>query len=240
MHPPAKPFLISFSGIDGAGKSTQIALLQAALHNMGLNRRLITFWDDVVAFKSVRESASHRVFKGDQGVGAPDRPIQRHDKDVKSPLLTAARMVFYFFDVISLRRILRRFARRQSPGGTDVVIFDRYIYDEIANLPANRPWSRLYARFLLRLSPRPDVSFVLDANPDAAYARKPEYSLEFLHLNRAAYLHLAKAVGMTTIATAPIHVAHAQILQHVLRMRNAPQPENQATGHMVDSERSAA
>lgn len=47
--------------------------------------------------------------------------------------------------------------------------------------------------------PKPDVSYLLDADPDAARARKPEYPLDFLHDCRRSYFSLAGLVGNITI-----------------------------------------
>lgn len=210
--------LISFSGIDGAGKSTQIGNLVSRLQNAGLNVSVVTFWDDVVMLKGLREGAGHKVFKGDKGVGSPEAPISRRDKNVRSPMLTVMRMAFYVLDALSLRRVAKK-VRRSS---ADVVIFDRYIFDELANLELSNPFARLYIAALMRLVPRPHVSFVLDANPEQAFARKPEYPLEFLHSNRNAYLRLAQTVGgITVVAPGSIEDAKGQVVERV--MRSLPQ-----------------
>jgi pantothenate kinase-related protein Tda10 len=73
------PKVISFSGIDGAGKSTQIQSLQAHLMNLGFQSTLYTFWDNVVVFPGLRERVSLKAFKGDKGIGSPDKPITRRD-----------------------------------------------------------------------------------------------------------------------------------------------------------------
>ena len=234
MSKPRKQFLISFSGIDGAGKSTQIARLQQALQQAGYRHELITFWDDVVALKGLREDVGYKVFKGDRGVGSPEQPIRRRDKDVQSPLVTAARMVFYFLDTLSLRRAVRAVSVGNSGAAADVVVFDRYIYDELANLPLNRIWARLYIALLLHLTPKPDAAFVLDADPDAAFRRKPEYSLEFLHVNRKAYIDLADAAGISVIAAGPVELVHGTILDFIQQKRNALPPGEQVAGLDVD------
>ncbi len=51
-----QPIFVSFSGIDGAGKSTQIDALRSQLIEAGLRVRLITFWDDVARLKGIREN----------------------------------------------------------------------------------------------------------------------------------------------------------------------------------------
>ena len=181
--------VVSFSGIDGAGKSTQIQALQAHLHEQGFRTLLLAFWDDVAVFPHFREFMSLKAFKGDAGVGTPDKPIERRDKNVVSWYTIAARLLFYLLDAISLRWILWQVSPQ-----IDFIIFDRFIYDELANLPLN-PWLfRFYVRLVLAISPRPAVAYLIDAEPAAAFARKPEYPLEFLRLNRAAYLSLSQLI----------------------------------------------
>ena len=106
------------------------------------------------------------------------------DKNIKTWYLTIARFLIYFLDALSLRRVVTQAQKSDA----DVVIFDRYIYDELANLSLKNPLTRAYARLLLTLAPQPDVAYLLDADPVAARERKPEYPIEFLHANRAAYL----------------------------------------------------
>lgn len=181
--------IVTFSGIDGAGKSTQIEALQSYLEEKGFRSVLYSFWDDVVAFARIREFLSHKAFKGDKGVGSPDRPIQRRDKNVSSWYTIAIRLFFYLLDALSLRLTLAR-----VPAGADVIVFDRYIYDELANLPLSRPFIRLYVRLLLAISPKPMIAYLVDADPDAAYLRKPEYPLEFLRQNRDSYIRLSHLI----------------------------------------------
>ena len=106
--------LISFSGIDGAGKTTQIANLCARLSEAGLSARVITFWDDVAQLKSLREEVGHKVFRGDRGVGTPEAPIVRRDKNVRSPMVTLFRMCVYVLDAISLKMKAINASRRTT------------------------------------------------------------------------------------------------------------------------------
>ncbi len=207
-----RPIFISFSGIDGAGKSTQIANLQTYLRSSGLRVDLITFWDDVARLKRLREGAGQKVFRGDAGVGTPEAPIERRDKNVRSPLMTLVRLALYANDALSLRSAANK-ARRST---AEVVIFDRFLYDELANLNLGTRAARLYIRAVLKIVPRPQLSFVLDADPEQARARKPEYPLEFLHLNRAAYLGLSRLLsGITVIPPMPLELAKAEVVRHV-------------------------
>lgn len=187
--------IVSFSGIDGAGKSTQISALETWLNQSGLRTTLLTFWDNVVCFSRSREFMSLKAFKGDAGVGSPEKPLQRRDKNVSSWPLTAMRFGLYFADAINLG--IR--VRQSQKTGVDVVIFDRYIYDELANLPLDRKPTAIFARLILKLVPQPDLALVIDADPAAAHARKPEYPLEFVRRNRESYLRLAKFSGTMAV-----------------------------------------
>jgi thymidylate kinase len=217
------PLLVSFSGIDGAGKSTQIEHLRAALASAGCPVTQLAFWDDAVVFSRFREGVTHKVFKSEKGVGAPGKPVQRRDKNVRAWYLSLLRSALYLLDALHLRRVVARVRR----SGTAVIIFDRYLYDELANLPLQRRVARWFLRFARAVAPRPDLSYVIDANPEEACTRKPEYPLEFSRRCRQTYLELAKIVGMVVIPPLPREQAGKEVLKHfqeVAAARTKPWP----------------
>jgi thymidylate kinase len=202
---------VSFSGIDGAGKSTQIEALRSRLEQQNLRVQIVRFWDDIAQLTWLRETTGHTVFKGDKGIGTPAAPINRRDKNVRSLPMTAVRLFIYFIDAISVRIAVRKALR----SGAGLVIFDRYIYDELANLTLSNPLIRAYVRLVMILCPMPDISYFLDADPVKARARKPEYPLEFLYRNRQAYLTLSELIGgITVIAPMPIQQVKLAVLAH--------------------------
>ncbi len=189
------PFLVSFSGLDGAGKTTQIENLRAHLESRGLKTELLAFWDNVVVLSRYREGFVHKVFKSERGIGAPDKPVSRRDKNVRGWHVNLARHGLYLLDALNLRRVIARARSR----GADVIILDRNIHDELANLPLANPLTEAFVKFVAGIAPKPDIVFLLDANPDAARARKPEYPLEFLIDSRQRYHRLAMMLGMTIV-----------------------------------------
>ncbi len=212
--------IVSFSGIDGAGKTTQIQALTDWLCKAGLRVDLVTFWDNVVVLARFREGLSQRAFKGDQGIGSPDKPLNRRDKNVTAWPVTSLRFFLYLLDAVSVWRKVRQ-ARKSN---ADVVIFDRYIYDELANLPLKWWGTRAFIRLLLALLPAPDVAYVIDADPVAARARKPEYPLEFLRKNREAYITMSCLAGsITVIDPLPVAAAEAKVREAFLRKMSGPQ-----------------
>jgi thymidylate kinase len=207
--------LVSFSGIDGAGKSTQIGALQTHLSELGLRSTVFTFWDDIVVLGGFRERISHKAFGGDEGVGSPEKPINRRDKNVTSTQVIGARLFLYFLDAVYLRLFCLKLRKTEA----DVVIFDRYIYDELANLPLHHWFARWYVRLILNIVPEPDMAYLVDADPAAARARKPEYPLEFLRQNRERYLALSSLAGnMTVIEPVSVEAAEARMMDAWLRV----------------------
>ena len=202
--------LISFSGVDGSGKSTQIENLRSALHAAGLTTHLLAFWDDVVVGVKYREGFVHKVYKSERGIGTPGKPVNRQDKNVRRWYLTITRHALYLLDAINLCRTVAR----EKRNGADVIILDRYIYDELSNLKLSNPISRGFVKLVHSFVPRPNVAYLLDAEPVAAYARKPEYPPDFMQRCRRAYFELANLLGnMTIIPALELTEAKAAVLR---------------------------
>jgi thymidylate kinase len=214
-HKRNGPVLITFSGVDGSGKSTQIEGVVELLEHNGLRVRRLAFWDDVVVLTRYREGFVHHVFKSEKGIGAPDRPVNRRDKNMRGWHLTLARHLLYLLDAMHLRMVITR--ERQA--SADVIIMDRYIFDELANLPLCSTLSRAFVRMVSVLVPRPDIAFLLDADPEAARARKPEYPVEFMRECRGWYQQLATLLGgMTVIPPLQLTEARQQVTSAVSRI----------------------
>lgn len=212
------PIVISFSGLDGAGKTTQIENLRALMHSLGLRETMLTFWDNIVVLSRYREGFVHKVYGSERGIGAPDKPVERRDKNVRAWYLSLIRHGLYFLDAVHLAWMIGK-ARRS---GHDIIIVDRYIYDELANLPLDNPLSRAFVRLIRAIAPQPDLAYLLDADPIAARARKPEYPVEFMQKSRRAYFMLADLLGtMTVIPPLPLSEAKHQVEQHFLKVLGA-------------------
>lgn len=217
-----RPLLISFSGLDGSGKSTQIENLQRVLQDRGLRVAQLAFWDDVVVLGRYREGFVHKVYGSERGIGAPGQPVNRRDKNVRKWYLTLARHALYLLDALHLALVVAD-ARRS---GNDAILLDRYIYDELANLPLAKPATRIFVRAVHDLVPRPDLAYLLDVDPQQARQRKPEYPLEFLYACRRSYLCLAQMLGHITVIP-PLELADAareveKALERVLPAERAP------------------
>ena len=208
-----RPLVISFSGLDGSGKSTQINNVRDKLTAMGYRVKVLAFWDNVVVATKYREGFVHKVYKSEKGIGAPDKPVNRRDKNVRKWYLNLARHGLYLADAIHLRQVIAR----QASSNVHILIMDRYIYDELANLPLQNSASRSFARWLgTKFVPQPDLALLLDADPEAAHKRKPEYPVDFMQECRRWYHRLAGLLGnITIVPPLPLEEAKAAVMDHV-------------------------
>ena len=221
-----RPLLISFSGIDGAGKTTQIDYLASYFDQQGLRVLRLCFWDHVAVWSKMRAGIGERTVSLQRSNhGAPTSFSPKNNKHIRKWYLTAARAGLYVLDAARLRNLVDSDSIRKF----DVVIFDRYIYDQIANLGSQSALARGYGRFILDQTPVPDFAFILDASPDAAFARKPEYPLDFVYRNRRNFLRLRQiAPHIIVISAGTPGAVKAEIESHVARPNQGLLPKGQS------------
>jgi thymidylate kinase len=202
------PRIVTFSGIDGAGKTTQIECIAAYLIRRGYRVARVSFWDDIAFMSNLRAGVSLAVLQKKQ---EPARHVAlRNDKNVRTWYLMLVRAVFYLLDALRLRRVVSQL----RTGNHDFVIFDRYLYDQLAQIHSRRWLARAYIRLLVALAPKPEFAFILDALPDEAFSRKPEYPLDFMHSYRRAFLGLSEFVPrLVVIGPSSIENVRQVILQ---------------------------
>lgn len=186
-------------------------MLREYFSSRGIPVRQFSFWDDVAVLSASRVSFSWHILGSDGNIGTPEHPAERRDKNTQSFPLLLGRCVLYLLDVVHLRRVVAK----AISGEPAIVIFDRYIYDQLAALPMQSSWARAYARLILKLAPRPLASYLIDAVPELARARKPEYPLEFMRKYRSSYLILQSMSGLQLIAAGDVPEVHQAIVEHL-------------------------
>ena len=155
MRPHNTPgLLITFCGLDGCGKSTQIAMLEATLKKMDI-------------FVSLTKQPTDFVRQSDIFRAYMDQPD--HDAfDYRAlSLLCASDRVQH------CNRVIRP---RLATG--DTIISDRYFYSCLANLKARGYMEDLWIYEIAESIPKPDVAFFLDVPVETAVARVRERPTE--------------------------------------------------------------
>jgi thymidylate kinase len=181
--------VITFSGLDGAGKSTLIAWLAATLERQ--DRRVAVFHmnDDIGVYAVLRWARDRVAPRRAAASEVPDArlPARLPGPGLKQRLRHAIvwnkglRRAIYPFDLLAF--LCYRLYVERVMGG--VLIMDRYFYDRLVDVADGRRWWLL--RLLERITPTPTLPIYLDATPEECFARKGEYSVEYLRRRWVAY-----------------------------------------------------
>jgi thymidylate kinase len=215
--------LITFSGLDGAGKSTLIESLKESLEKR--NQRVVVshmYYDLGVyacaqsVLKRVARRANGRANTPARTTHAPrELPAQGRLRVLAARIRyrivwnKALRYCLYPVDVLIFlcyRFYIEKFRKQ-------ILIMDRYFYDTLADVTEGR---KGYGIGLLRLlTPTPSVPIYLDISPEEAHARKSEYSVDRLRRRRLSYLKLLPYVPSLVVVSASPPV---ESTRHALEM----------------------
>lgn len=190
---PQSSFLISFSGIDGSGKSSHAQLLEKCLVHYDLRTdyrwsrcatggltRLFSIFGQALFWRKVKTQKD-----------AQSTTVRR--QRLNNPLLrfvwctlTAGDMIVSNFFRVRLPLLLGR-----------VVISDRYVYDAAAEMKSSLPvidWSnKLAIAMMMALSPKPDIAYFLDVSDQVSAQRREDNSdLANIRRQREIYLEIAQ------------------------------------------------
>lgn len=179
--------LITVSGLDGAGKSTLINWLRGTLERDGHRITVLHLNTQVGLYAYARSLRDRLLGPREKPWFADAREVEHRHKSPIQRLRTAVvwskglREIVYLIDLmlfLGYRFYVETVRRR-------VFIMDRYFYDSLVDVANGRNWKML--RFLQRLTPTPDLAFLLDVPPEQAYSRKREQPFSYLERRWRAY-----------------------------------------------------
>lgn len=205
-----RAMLITFSGIDGSGKTLQAEALMQALRVSGIKTCMV--WSRVgysPVLKLFADFARLFLHKSD-GSGVSKQYSGRLKKQKRSAkilylLLIYSNLILYYWLKVRISLFLGR-----------VVVCDRYILDAMADMDPFDRW-KIGEKFML-LCHRPDMPFFLEVPVKVALARKKdEIHAPYFQDRVDIYQQLAKKFHLLTRdATGRPEVLSEQILSEVL------------------------
>ena len=195
---------VSFSGVDGAGKSTQAALLVEGLQRAGVPATAV--------WARVGYSGS-RLLSGAAGLAQRILPARHHSAQRERAAGTAASnstpltrrgivgWSWALATTIDYLRILRLGVWRSS---ARVVVFDRGLPDALVGLDEEFGGTvdlRLHRSLMRRWGPRADVVVYLQLSGRSAYERKEDsFAADVLEAHARGYERLLPTLGGIVVA----------------------------------------
>ena len=157
---------VVFIGPDGSGKSTMVQRLSQLFADHAY-RRVLVRHGGLALFPRLRDVAKIMGIK----------PAPRQDFTAKHSGSEVAphslRRLLFYFSYYGFEGFVGKFVVAWRRRRGQIVMFDRYVYDFYVQ-PAYRLAPTPLLDMLRRLWPRPDIVFLLLADPQAVYRRKPE------------------------------------------------------------------
>jgi thymidylate kinase len=169
--------IVSFSGLDGSGKSLQISELKKYLTNKGYDVIIKTMYFDLTTYSLLRR-VKYKFKKKEEII--PKGEISNNW--YSNPTI---KIIFLLLDLIVIRGIVAYYKIFHLK---KIIIFDRYLFDEVTDISSTK-FNYLF-QAILRIVPKIDLVVFLIVSPEISFQRKKEYNLKYLHEKEIIYKYI--------------------------------------------------
>lgn len=176
-------YIITISGLDGSGKSTQARFVQQCLHRNGARVRY---------FNATQFSIAHLLTIG----RARNADGKTHDVTQATPFAIWLRTIALFVDAVRFRVWISWLGGMR---GVTHIVSDRYFYDSIINIAYLS--KKTYMPWFRALIVPPTYAFLLSVPPDAIMTRDapPAQGTDYLIHKDILYRDYARTLALRRI-----------------------------------------
>ena len=165
--------IITFSGLDGSGKTTLIQHLEEYYLSNNIQ------FDSYSIYGELSFYAYFRNLRSRKNSDALDEEKNKDKKIYKFFRNNNSKKFFLLFDIILLYFVKAYYKLRKR-----ILIIDRYFFDFITEVTDE---IGPYQKLLLFLFPSADISFFIETDPQISFQRKGEYDVSTLKKRRKVY-----------------------------------------------------
>lgn len=195
--------LITLSGVDGSGKSTQRKLLTEKLEQDGHK----VFYFHAVEFSLANRLA--KIFKGKKEfVPGATKAVTK-----SSWFSIQLRKIFLFIDILRFKSLMQKLEREHY----DYILSDRYFYDSVINILYLSPEGMTL--FLERFIPKPNAAFYFQITTEAIMKRTrvPEQGSNYLTDKIALFEQKKDVFGLLSVDASATETAITKSIMNHLR-----------------------
>lgn len=172
--------IISISGLDGSGKSTQIQLLKNYLESQG---------GRIFYFHTIQFGIANKLSRASQ------EPSSKKSATRSGKLGIILRKIFLKIDICRFKSLIRKLEKE----GYGYILTDRYFYDNVVNIEYLSIPKRSFGNYPgFR---KPDIAIYLKTDPEIIMQRerKPDQGIEYLEKKKEIYDKYARIWNLKII-----------------------------------------
>ena len=172
---------VVFLGSDGSGKSTLINQLSFFCSKL---------------YTGVNYYHFRPYFFSNKNPHLSSPVVNPHSLPARFSLFSYLKFLYFYFDYL----FGYFFVLRPKINNGEIVFFDRHLIDVIVDPKRYRYNSSInFIKFLYNLLPKPDLFFILNADPKIIQNRKKETSLKTIKLQQDLYLNLKHDISNSVL-----------------------------------------